>query len=62
MPIQDLVLILHGFLFVFLYCIKDDAIYSETEKKQLRIATWIVGVPYVTFVVIMSVYLAQHNY
>lgn len=61
-PIQDLVLLFHGFLFTFIYCIKDDRIYDEKTKKKLNIAAWILGVLYVIFILIMSVYLAQKNY
>lgn len=60
--IQDYVLLLHGVIFTVLYCIKDDSIYDEKTQKRLNIATWILGIPYVIFVVIFSVYLAQYNY
>ena len=62
MAFQDLILLLHGCIFVLIFCIKDDPIYDERTKKRLNIASWVLGVPYVIFIVIMSVYLAQRNY
>lgn len=60
--IQNYILLLHGVIFVLLYCIKDDRIYTAKEQKRLNIATWVVGVPYVIFVAIFTVYLSQYNY
>ncbi len=59
---QDIILLIHGFIFVFVYCIKDDSIYDDKTRKRLTIATWIIGVPYIIFLTIMSVYLSQYNY
>lgn len=59
---QDLFLLVHCCVFVFVLCIKDDLIYSEKTQKALNRLAWIIGVPCIISVVIMSVYLAQRNY
>lgn len=62
MAFQDLILLLHGCIFVLIYSIKDDTMYDDKTQKRLNVITWIVGVPYVVFVIVFSVYLSQYNY
>ncbi len=62
MAFQDIILLIHGVIFVLIYCIKDDSIYDEKTQKRLNVAAWVLGVPYVIFLSIVIAYLSQYNY